>query len=455
MIGYHSYASAAEAEIIIDGHSGGRAFEGIGAVSAGASTRLLIDYPKRERDIVLDYLFKPKFSASLQNLKVEIGGDINSTDGAEPSWARTREEFEHPRPEYFERGYEAWMMREAQKRNPGIVLGSLQWGAPGWMGSFTSADNAEFIARFIKAMRDSGINISHQGLWNERADGWSIPWVKALRKILDKHDLNHVRIVAVDRNDANRWQPAKDLLQDAELRKIIYAVGAHHVQYQGWQSPPEAKELGMPIWAAEDGPARDGWTGAWHRLSITCSGSDAVAFIDGRRLTDLHVCDRTRGYVALGSSYDIVSFDNLSIKPIRPSRTADQCLRYTPVSAKASSQWSDEYAAPMAVDNDPKTWWDAAKGTSAGEWLELDFGAPVTFNQTVIQHFEDRITGYEILSWDSSAWRTICAGQNLDARKIDTFPAVTTSKVRLLIAGTNGRTPAVVDFTVGYCSRVH
>jgi hypothetical protein len=33
----------------------------------------------------LDYLFKPHYGASLNILEVEIGGDMNSTDGSESS----------------------------------------------------------------------------------------------------------------------------------------------------------------------------------------------------------------------------------------------------------------------------------------------------------------------------------------------------------------------------------
>ena len=76
-------------EIKIDGSGKGRIFEGIGAVSAGASSRLLIDYPEPQRSQILDYLFKPNYGASLQHLKVEVGGDTNSTDGSEPSHMRT------------------------------------------------------------------------------------------------------------------------------------------------------------------------------------------------------------------------------------------------------------------------------------------------------------------------------------------------------------------------------
>ena len=48
-------------------------FDGIGALSAGASSRLLWDYPEPQRAQILDYLFKPSFGAALHILKVEIG----------------------------------------------------------------------------------------------------------------------------------------------------------------------------------------------------------------------------------------------------------------------------------------------------------------------------------------------------------------------------------------------
>src|SRR5579872_3611941 len=103
-------------EIKIDGSSTGRVFEGIGGVSAGASSRLLIDYPEPQRSQILDYLFKPGYGAALQRLKVEIGGDVNSTDGSEPSFMRT------PTDRNSRRGYEWWLMIEAHKRNPNIIL---------------------------------------------------------------------------------------------------------------------------------------------------------------------------------------------------------------------------------------------------------------------------------------------------------------------------------------------
>lgn len=78
-------AEMAHTSIRLDPESPGREFLGIGAVSAGASSRLLIDYPEPQRSEVLDFLFKPKFGAGFQHLKVEIGGGENSTCGSEPT----------------------------------------------------------------------------------------------------------------------------------------------------------------------------------------------------------------------------------------------------------------------------------------------------------------------------------------------------------------------------------
>ena len=72
--------------IVVDGHSPGRVFDGVGVASGGGCVaRLLINYPEPQRSQILDFLFKPNYGASVQSLKVEIGGDGNSTEGSEPS----------------------------------------------------------------------------------------------------------------------------------------------------------------------------------------------------------------------------------------------------------------------------------------------------------------------------------------------------------------------------------
>src|SRR5271157_1573915 len=115
--------------IPLDPASPGRVFDGIGAVRAGASSRLLIDYPEPQRSEILDFLFTPRFGAGFQHLKVEIGSGENSTCGSEPSHVVTRDELANPKP----RGYEFWLMAEARKRNPHVILDCLPWTYPRWI----------------------------------------------------------------------------------------------------------------------------------------------------------------------------------------------------------------------------------------------------------------------------------------------------------------------------------
>jgi galactosylceramidase len=194
--------------IQIDFKNEGRVFEGIGALSAGASSKLVMDYPEDIRNQIFDYLFKPKFGASLQHLKVEIGGDVNSTDGTEPSHAHSREEYLYPRPEYFHRGYEWMLLKEAKKRNPQIFTDCLEWGCPGWVGDgvFYSEDNADYIISFLKgAKKYQGISFDYTGIWNERP--YNTDWIKLLRKKLNSNGLQDVKIVAADVFD---WKIAEN-----------------------------------------------------------------------------------------------------------------------------------------------------------------------------------------------------------------------------------------------------
>jgi len=75
---------------VLDFAQPGRVFEGLGALSGGGGTsRLLYDYEEPYRSDILDYLYKPSFGAQLTICKVEIGGDVQSTNGAEASHMHT------------------------------------------------------------------------------------------------------------------------------------------------------------------------------------------------------------------------------------------------------------------------------------------------------------------------------------------------------------------------------
>ena len=250
-------------QIKINLNSKGRIFEGLGSLSAGASSRLLIDYPEPYRDQILDFLFKPMFGANLQHLKVEIGGDINSTSGAEPSHARTRNEMLHPQRSYYQRGYEWWLMQEAKKRNPNILLDCLEWGLPGWVGNhqFYSDDNINYIISFIKgAEKYHALSINYTGVHNERM--YDVAWIKKLRSALDTSGLANVKIVAADLCCNDQWKIANDIVKDPVLKKAVSVIGDHYPEKdKGYNSSDNAKNSGLPLWDSEGGPWRGDWKG--------------------------------------------------------------------------------------------------------------------------------------------------------------------------------------------------
>ena len=55
------------------------------ASGGGATTKLLMDYDSNVASDILDFMFKPGFGLDLDILKTEMGGDTDSTEGAEPS----------------------------------------------------------------------------------------------------------------------------------------------------------------------------------------------------------------------------------------------------------------------------------------------------------------------------------------------------------------------------------
>jgi len=180
--------------LVLDGAGPGKLFEGVGAVSGGGATSVLLkDYPQKQRGQILDILFKPNFAASMQTLYIEVGSDGNSTQGTEPTHMRTRDD------QNYSRGYEWWLMTEARKRNPALTLDACAWGCPGWIGNgnFWSQDMCDYYVNWIKGLKSNyGLTLDAIGCRNER--GSNLKWVQQFRKTLNDAGLNSVRIHAFD-----------------------------------------------------------------------------------------------------------------------------------------------------------------------------------------------------------------------------------------------------------------
>ncbi|KAM9354676.1 galactocerebrosidase [Pholidichthys leucotaenia] len=237
---------AAHSYVLTDDGGLGRVFDGIGGLSGGgATTRLLVNYAEPYRSQILDYLFKPNFGASLHILKVEIGGDAQTTDGTEPS------HMHYENDENYFRGYEWWLMKEAKKRNPNITLIGLPWAFPGWVGrgrnwpyDFPDITASYVVNWILGAKQYHDLDIQYVGIWNERS--FDSNYIKLLRYTLDKSGLEGVRIIASD----NLWEPiAFSLLLDAKLSSAVDVIGAH---YPGTNTVLSALKTRKQLWSSED-----------------------------------------------------------------------------------------------------------------------------------------------------------------------------------------------------------
>ena len=250
-----SSASAAPAAsgttISADGSSGGRTFDGVGAISGGGgNSRLLSDYPAAQQSQILDYLFKPGYGAALQILKVEIGGDANSTDGAEPSIEHTSGTVD------CNAGYEFWLMEQAKARNPNIKLYGLAWTAPGWIGggNFWSTDMINYLVTWLNCAKSHGLTINYLGGWNER--GYNISWYEQLRSTLDADGYSAVQIVGADSD----WSIASDIASNSAFASAVQVIGTHYPCAGGDGGSADtcpanatAEGTGKPLWASENG----------------------------------------------------------------------------------------------------------------------------------------------------------------------------------------------------------
>jgi glycosyl hydrolase family 59/ricin-type beta-trefoil lectin protein/glycosyl hydrolase family 59 (putative galactocerebrosidase) len=241
--------AAAATTITVNGTSAGRTFGGIGAISGGGgNSRLLTDYPAAQQQQILDYLFEPGYGADLQILKVEIGGDTNSTDGAESS-------IEHASGSInCSNGYEWWLMEQAKALNPNIKLYGLAWGAPGWLGSFWSTATINYLVSWLNCAKSHNLTINYLGGWNER--GYNISWYEQLRATLNADGYSGVQIVGADSD----WSIATDIAGNSAFANAVSVIGVHYPCAGGdggsaarCPANSTAEGTGKPLWASENG----------------------------------------------------------------------------------------------------------------------------------------------------------------------------------------------------------
>ena len=365
--------AATRVPLHLKGSDTGGAFEGVGAVSAGASTRLLFDYAEPYRGDVLDYLFKPGFGETFQHLKVEIGGGENSTCGSEPSHVIRREELAHPKA----RGYEFWLMREARNRNPHVILDCLPWSYPGWIRGRFSQDATDWFAAFLQVARQQyGMEVN----WVSAAqneNGTDRNWiVDSLRPTLNARDFRSVRLQAPD-CDKGFWQVFDEFEKDPAYREAVEAVGYHYLngrepwdidQVSHRDTTPKARASGKQLWASEE----------WSMSGGTWDGTGAMFL--ARLINKLYIRDRvckTEIWCPIDSIYDGLPWSDTG-------------------AMQADTPWSGHYTVWPAV-------WAVAHTTQFARpgWKYLDGGCgqidPKTWKGTYVTLKDPRTADWSMV----------------------------------------------------------
>lgn len=244
-------------EITIDGKAvntkKNMLYRGAGMVSANNSSRLLLDYKAEKPEAyrkLLEYIFGDE-GIGVNHLKIEMGSDINSSSGTEPSVMRSADERADVR-----RGAGYQLAADAKKINPDLTLDMLWWSEPKWI---TDADDV-YAARYkwhkepLRAAYEVyGLKFDYiSAVQNERAA--DLHWVKYLSSHLKSetdcpYDYSKIKIVGGE--EVCTWGFADRMYEDEELMNAVDVVGSHYTSSSTAAARKLAEEHGKELWFSE------------------------------------------------------------------------------------------------------------------------------------------------------------------------------------------------------------
>lgn len=306
--------SAMQTVNISSDHEGKR-FDGIGIVNGGGATSVLLkDYPEKQREEIMDLVYKPMFGASVSALLVEIPGDGNSTQGSMPSHSHWRGD------NNFHRGYTWWIMQEARKRNPHLNLDATAWSAPAWVGNFWSQDMVDYYINWLAGLESAhSIKLDALGCHNEK--GWSGDFAKALKKAMIANGYGDVILHGFGNWGDSKMDFLKAMAEDPELRDALDVVDAH--TFSEIPLTPEQRELaesmGKTIWNSEEHVYRKGFD-----MLITI------------------VKCFNENYIVSGASHVVNWYDIAGVYPLEP-------YSHDPAMVLAREPWSGNYSVREAL----------------------------------------------------------------------------------------------------------
>ena len=248
-------------DIIIDGTMRNTAenscWRGFGMISANNSSRLLLDYKYEYPEVyrrLLTWMFSPDGPVRMGHLKIEMGADINSSSGTEPSTMRSAEDAAD-----VTRGMGFQLAADAKAINPGLTLELISWGAPGFVNNAqTDKEGYELRYQWFKKTLDAAY--STYGLkfdyidpnYSERTI--DSRWIKYFSKKLKNekkapYDYSKIKIVAAD-EDAS-YNISQMMIDDPELRDTVDVIGIHYTSTSDENTFRCKESYGKELWYSE------------------------------------------------------------------------------------------------------------------------------------------------------------------------------------------------------------
>ncbi|MCR5121899.1 MAG: glycosyl hydrolase family 59 [Ruminococcus sp.] len=248
-------------EILIDGSTANSdensRWRGFGFISANNSSRLLLDYKNENPEVyrrLLVRMFSPDGPVRISHLKLELGADVNSSSGTEPSTMRSADESAN-----VTRGMGFQLAADAKAVNPALTLELLSWGAPGFVNNAaTDKESYELRYQWFKKTLDAaydtyGLKFDYiDPNYNERTV--DARWIKYFSKKLKNekkapYDYGKIKIVAADEDAV--YNTAQYMLDDPDLLDAVDVIGIHYTSTSDENTLRCKNSFGKELWYSE------------------------------------------------------------------------------------------------------------------------------------------------------------------------------------------------------------
>jgi hypothetical protein len=214
-------------------------FKGFGTVTANNTSRLMLDYKEEHPEEyweIMNKLFNKDTGAGLAHVKIELGGDVNSSSGTEPATMRYADE-----PANILRGAGFQFAADAKSINPDITTEILRWGEPRftWDGAANNSyeNRYQWYKQTIDAVYDEyGFKLDYVGIsQNERAQNNNrieTEWLKYFTTKIKQEpnyesDYQHLKLVAAD-GYRDTKSISRVLLDHPDLMDEIDVISSHY-----------------------------------------------------------------------------------------------------------------------------------------------------------------------------------------------------------------------------------